>query len=66
VSIFSKQEQIKKERDFVMKMVTFAHYDYVNRLNLITQRPVYGKDLRDAVKISFILDAELFSGPTKS
>jgi hypothetical protein len=49
-----------------MKMITFAHYDYINRLNLLTQRPVYGRDLRESVKISFIMDADLFTAPTKS
>jgi hypothetical protein len=43
------------------KLVAFAHFDRLNRLNLLNERPVYGRDLRESVNISLVFDADLFS-----
>lgn len=60
-SIFSKQEKRNKMTAMAQKLVAFAHFDRLNRLNLLNERPVYGRDLRESVNISLVFDADLFS-----
>lgn len=42
------------------KLLAFAHYDLVNRSRLTNMRPMYGLNLRQAVKVSILLSADLF------
>ena len=42
------------------KLLAFAHYDMINRTRLLNMRPVYGLNLRQAVKVTLLLSADLF------
>ena len=40
--------------------MAYFHYDLLNRMRLVGMRPVYGLNLRKAVKVSLILSADLY------
>ena len=56
VSALQYEHVKKKMMKFGEKLITFAHADYRNRLNL-TMAPVYGKDCIEACKISLTFDS---------
>ena len=58
-SAFSKQEKRKKLIDLGKKLVTFAHYDKMNRIRILNTEPVYGVDLRNAIKVNLLLAADI-------
>ena len=41
------------------KLIAFAHYDFQNRTRLMNLRPVYGVDLRKAIKVNLLLTADI-------
>ena len=58
-SAFSSQEKKKKLMYLGKKLVTFAHYDRMNRIRILNTEPVYGVDLRNAIKVNLLLAADL-------
>ena len=59
-SAFSAQESRDRKISLGKKLLAFAHYDLLNRTKLLTMAPVYGQNLRHAVKIALVLSAELY------
>ena len=44
---------------FAKKLVAFAHYDFVNRMRVLNQRPIYGLDLIDSVRVNLLFMGDL-------
>lgn len=56
VSAFSEVEERQEKVEVGRRALMMAHRDFVNRRQLLEQRPIYGADLRRAVKVQLLLD----------
>ena len=56
ISAFSEVENRQKMVQLGKRTIALAHYDWVNRRKLMDQRPVFGADLRKAVKVHLLFD----------
>ena len=64
-SALQYESKKRKMMKFGEKLITFAHADYRNRLNL-TAKPVYGKDCIEACKIPLTFDSVMKHKKSKS
>ena len=64
-SALQLENKKRKMMKFGEKLITFAHADYRNRLNL-TAKPVYGKDCIEAWKVPLTFDSVMRHKKSKS
>ncbi len=51
----SDLEQIMETSEQYEHLKTMRFYDYLNRMSILNSRPIYGRDLRKAVKVQLLL-----------
>ena len=57
-------EQIMETNEQFEHLKSIRYYDYLNRMGILNSKPVYGKDLKKAVKVQLPV-SNLYQKPVK-